>query len=152
MGFVEQTEMSACCWKIISGLRTSASFPAKKGLGGFFIVSQAIPFAPPTNLLWHFEPQCSLLQFSREIKLKCFWSLFPSRRRAEKCGRANDCSSAYTFRGISVKKTQVALIIKIAHKTVNNDIFMLLLLVVNSNCYCGHLRARVKQEESIKCP
>lgn len=39
-------------------------------------------------------------------------------------------------------KTKEALIIKIAHKTTNNTIFMLLLLVVNSNCYCGHLMMR----------
>lgn len=39
----------------------------------------------------------------------------------------------------SHKKTQEALIIKIAHKIVNNKMLILLLLVVNSNCYCGHL-------------
>jgi hypothetical protein len=50
---------------------------------------------------------------------------------------------------ISVKKTQEALIIKIAHKTVNNTIFMLL-VVVNSNCYCGHLRMHRKKEKRKK--
>lgn len=50
--------------------------------------------------------------------------------------------------GSSVKKTQEALIIRIAHKTINNEKFMLLLLVVNSNCYCGHLR--IKNEAGLK--
>lgn len=49
--------------------------------------------------------------------------------------------------GISVRKTQEALIIKIAHKTVNNTIFMLLWLNVNSNCYCGHLRMEKKKKK-----
>lgn len=50
----------------------------------------------------------------------------------------------------SVRKTQEALIIKIAHKTVSNTIFMLLLLVVNSNCYCGHLRRRDDKVEFVQ--
>lgn len=47
--------------------------------------------------------------------------------------------------GMSVIKTQEALI-KIAHKTVNNTMFMLLLLAVNSNCYCGHLGKETREK------
>lgn len=49
--------------------------------------------------------------------------------------------------GMSVIKTQEALIIKIAHKTVNNTMFMFLLLDVNSNCYCGHLGMEKKERK-----
>lgn len=47
-------------------------------------------------------------------------------------------------------ETQEALIIKIAHKTVNNKMLMMPLLLlpfVNSNCYCGHLVDEKEKEE-----
>lgn len=47
-------------------------------------------------------------------------------------------------------ETQEALIIKIAHKTVNNKMLMMPLLLlkfpfVNSNCYCGHLKGEKEE-------
>lgn len=74
---------------------------------------------------------------------------FPSFCRSPvlKRGEVGRCTLQMKL-GSSAKRTQEALIIRIAHKTINNEKFMLLLLVVNSNCYCGHLR--IKNEAGLK--
>lgn len=52
--------------------------------------------------------------------------------------------SFHITRKILLVVTQEALIIKIAHKTAINKMPLLLLTLVNSNCYCGHLEGEKK--------
>jgi hypothetical protein len=53
--------------------------------------------------------------------------------------------------GIFGIKTQEALIIKIAQKTVNNNMPMMpLLALVNSHCYCGHLNGKNEMKKEKK--
>lgn len=127
------------CWKLLG----------QRGCLLFSIMSQTFP---SRLLLFLFHrrqtPECTAIAVGNKIETLLSFSFCSRAIVMEIFLRLSEIQGMNL--GMSVIKTQEALIIKIAHKTVSNTIFMLLLLVVNSNCYCGHLRRRDDKVELVQ--